>query len=126
MAKVEHWDDWLENMAEHLIWDTHKMLMRGWTNDSGTHIPALKRVSNSSEITEAQNNDEKSRVLHKTFFPNASCVGETDVTTDTEYPPAASLYKDCVCWRGISFHKMLLKWPSQSRNIWMDGSLALL
>ena len=66
--KRNHWRDWLEKAEDPDIWTANKYTSSSGSGGGNTRIPTLKTKEGGTE-QEASSNEEKSKVLAKTFFP---------------------------------------------------------
>ena len=66
--KRQHWRDWLEKASDPDIWTAHKYISASSPDGSNTRIPTL-RVQQGEQVTTAATNEDKGRLLVKTFFP---------------------------------------------------------
>ena len=67
-TKRQHWRDWLEKAEDPDIWTAHKYTSSPAGDGGKSRIPVLKVISNGQEDA-ATTNEEKSKLLAKTFFP---------------------------------------------------------
>ena len=67
-TKRQHWRDWLEKADDPDIWTAHKYTSSPAGDGGKSRIPVLKAERNAQE-TSATTNEEKSKILAKTFFP---------------------------------------------------------
>ena len=67
-TKRQHWRDWLEHTEDPDIWMVHKLISSPATDGAKARIPALKYSTGNEEST-ASDNQEKSKILAKSFFP---------------------------------------------------------
>ena len=67
-TKRQHWCDWLEKADDPDIWTAHKYTSSLAGDRGKSRIPVLKAERNRQE-TSATTNEEKSKILAKTFFP---------------------------------------------------------
>ena len=85
-AKKEHWEQWLEEVDSDNIWMAHMYTGSSPTDGGAARIPMLKKQTNSR--TENVNiNEEKSKLLYKTFFLRPPQRPPAD--TSTQYPDLA-------------------------------------
>jgi len=68
-AKRNHWRDWLEQASDPDLWTAQKYLNAPASDGGKTRIPDLKYTANGQQCT-ASDNQSKSKVLAKTFFPS--------------------------------------------------------
>jgi hypothetical protein len=66
--KKHHWRDWLEKVIDPDIWTAHRYISAPALDGSTMRISTLTAKYNGAEVT-ASTNEEKSRVLARTFFP---------------------------------------------------------
>jgi len=86
-TKNDHWNDWLENICAKTMWDAHRYMSQPASDGGKARIPALKRRNLNGKEEMVQDNNEKSRMFHDTFFfepPN-----DTGIDPDYEYPEEA-------------------------------------
>ncbi len=69
-SKVDHWTNWIEHLSNQMVWDAHKFVRADQSDGGRTRIPALVRTNEDGSTTTVQDNEEKSRILHSTFFYN--------------------------------------------------------
>jgi ribonuclease HI len=67
-CKKHHWRDWLEKAEEPDIWTANKYISAATADGTLSRIPTLVKTSEGNTIT-AATNEEKSKMLAKTFFP---------------------------------------------------------
>jgi len=60
--------DWLEGVNAKSVWDANQFISALGSDGGRTKIPALKEKINGRVVHEVQDNKEKSRMLHATFF----------------------------------------------------------
>lgn len=81
-SKRQHWRDWLERAEDPDIWTASKYISATSAMDgSGTRIPTLQ-VQVGEAVTKATTNEEKSKLLVRTFFPTKR--DETEEGQDVE------------------------------------------
>jgi len=71
-AKREHWDRFLASLDERLIWTAHRYASGDPTDGGQARIPPLKfsqAGNGAAQERLVESNENKSRVLHATFFP---------------------------------------------------------
>ena len=83
-TKLNHWRDWLEKAEDPDIWTVQKMLAAPASDGGSSKIPTLKYNTNGTELL-AKTNEEKGRILAKTFFPPKP--HPEPPTTNANYPP---------------------------------------
>ena len=81
-TKRQHWRDWLEKAEDPDIWTAHKYTSTPAGDGGKSRIPVLK-VTNSGQELSATTNEEKSKLLAKTFFPPRP---QDDTPTHFVYP----------------------------------------
>ena len=75
-SKRHHWRDWLERAVDPDIWTAHRYVSMAAADCNGARIPTLRAKVGESESS-AVTNEEKSKLLVKTFFPpKPTTVGE--------------------------------------------------
>ena len=67
-TKRQHWHDWLEKADDPDIWTAHKYTSSPAGDGGKSRIPILKSTHNGQEVN-VTSNEEKSKLLAKTFFP---------------------------------------------------------
>ena len=85
--KRQHWRDWLEKASEPDIWTAHKYISAASLDGNNTRIPTLKLKTGESEET-AVSNEEKGRMLVRTFFPTGNARPEPVSVQDEKIEPA--------------------------------------
>lgn len=65
--KGEHWEAWLENIDPSSLWDAYRCVTAPDSDGARIRIPPLWKTEEGRK-TEIRNNEEKSRLLHSTFF----------------------------------------------------------
>ena len=91
--KKQHWRDWLEKAEDPDIWTAHKYISAAAADGNNTRIPTLCRQAGESEIP-AATNEEKSRLLAETFFPQQNSNPTADEQEeDREVTPVCHLHK---------------------------------
>ena len=82
-AKKEHWEAFLEGVDEATVWNYSKYIRKGETDGGKTRVPPLQTTDEQGRPRLAQDNAEKSRILHTAFFPN---LGQENAPDPVEYP----------------------------------------
>ena len=86
-AKREHWDGFLASLDERTIWTAHQYTSGDPMDGGQARIPPLRggQTSDGADGERlAESNEDKSRVLHATFFPE---LERDDMShTDVVYP----------------------------------------
>ena len=67
-TKRQHWRDWLEKVEDTDIWTAHKYTSSPAGDGGKSRILVLKAEHDGQEVA-ATSNEEKSKMLAKTFFP---------------------------------------------------------
>ena len=67
-SKKDYWLQWIEEADSTNIWKVHKVVVEPSTDGGRTRVPVLKEEV-GGRVHERVSNDDKSRALHKTFFP---------------------------------------------------------
>jgi len=80
----DFWMDWLENINTKSVWDTNCFISMPGSDGGRMKIPMLKEKINGRVICELQDNTEKSRLLHTTFFKDPPAQEEDERTF--QYP----------------------------------------
>lgn len=86
-TKRHHWEDWIGNLDNKSMWDTHKYMKAPPTDGGRTRIPALETTKPNGEKTEVQDNKEKSKLFHKAFFYKP--LANSNIDPDYQYPEPA-------------------------------------
>jgi len=76
-AKREHWDGFLVSLEERTIWTAHRYMSGDPTDGGQARIPPLRGNQTSvgeDEKSLVETNEDKSRVLRATFFPELERV----------------------------------------------------
>ena len=63
-----HWNKWLEKVGEQDVWAANRFIASPPSDGGKARIPALKTPNDDGELTEVDDNEQKSRLLHKVFF----------------------------------------------------------
>ena len=66
--KWDHFNDWIENINVKNLWDAHRFTLAPVTDGAKVRILTLKKMSETRQTTEIQDNKGKSKLLHKAFF----------------------------------------------------------
>lgn len=73
-AKAKHWEDYLEEMNEDLLWGANRYISSPAGDGGKARIPTLSTMNIDGTSTLAETNEEKSKILARTFFPpNPTC-----------------------------------------------------
>jgi len=91
-TKTEHWEDWLENVNESSIWNTHNFTKQPATDGGKVRIPALKKMDEHGQTVEVLDNEEKSHILHKAFFYEPP--DNPGIDPMHQYPEPAFLFEE--------------------------------
>ena len=67
-TKKDHFNDWIENVNPKNIWDAHRFASAPVSDGAKTRIPTLKKTDADGRTIEIQDNEGKSKLLHKAFF----------------------------------------------------------
>ena len=94
-AKRNHWRDWLEKSSDPDLWTAHRYIMAPSGDGGKSRIPDLEQVT-SKGTNRASNNEEKSAMLAKSFFPppqagnaqGTNSTGETKGEANMQSRPA--------------------------------------
>ncbi|KAF7773567.1 hypothetical protein Agabi119p4_5734 [Agaricus bisporus var. burnettii] len=70
-AKKKHWEDFLEEAAEKDMWTASKYLTEPVGDGGNPRIPTLFTMDETGNRIEHNTNEEKAKVLSKTFFPDS-------------------------------------------------------
>ena len=100
-TKMEHWIDWLEGLDEASIWEASR-LATGPASDGGRMcIPTLQVTDPVTKriMHEATTNEEKGKLLFKTFFPPKPAT--SSVPENAWYP------RPCWIFQNITNEKIL-------------------
>jgi len=84
-AKTTHWDGFLSTLDEKSVWTVHKYASRNPTDGGRSHILTLKLATGKASSQIVKMNEEKSKLLHTTFFPNHAQSDQPQL--DSKYPP---------------------------------------
>ena len=88
--KKHHWHDWLEKATDPDIWTAHRYISAPASDGGTTRIPTLKVSQGDIEVT-ASTNEDKSKMLAKTFFPAKPPDVETTKDEQVFPPPVCGL-----------------------------------
>jgi hypothetical protein len=83
-AKLDHWNDFLENMMSSDIWMANRCLSSPTSNGGRTRIHMLKVKGRDGQVTEVNTNEGKAKTLAEAFFPPKPAM--STVPRDYEYP----------------------------------------
>ena len=84
--KQIHWRDWLEKAEDPDIWTVHRLISSPASDGGSSRIPGLKyKDPADNEEKTAANNEEKSRALAATFFPEKPPANTS--AEPSSYPP---------------------------------------
>jgi hypothetical protein len=86
-TKRDHYNDWIESINAGNIWDAHRFAMAPVTDGAKTRIPVLKKIDVDGQQTEVQDNEGKSKLLHKSFFYDPPA--DSGIDPDYQYPEPA-------------------------------------
>ena len=67
-AKKEHWEAFLEGVDEATVWNYSKYIRKGETDGGKTRVPPLQTTDEQGRPRLAQDNAEKSHILHTAFI----------------------------------------------------------
>jgi ribonuclease HI len=84
-TKKNHWRDWLERATDPDLWTANRYITAPPSDCGKTRIPELTYTSNEGQCR-ARSNEEKGRVLAKTFFPEKPSTINVDGPTETPTP----------------------------------------
>jgi hypothetical protein len=84
-TKKNHWRDWLERATDPDLWTANRYITAPPSDCGKTRIPELTYTSNEGQCR-ARSNEEKGRVLAKTFFPEKLSTINVDGPTETPTP----------------------------------------
>ena len=87
-SKRTHWRDWLERAEEPDIWTAHRYVSAAAADGSGTRIPTLK-TQKDGQVSIATTNEEKGKMLAKTFFPTEKANASDDYNEEDATPVCA-------------------------------------
>ena len=76
-TKKNHWRDWLEKATDPDLWTAHKYITAPPGDCGRTRIPDLV-FSDEEGQERASTNEEKGKILARTFFPDKPQAGEDD------------------------------------------------
>ena len=80
-AKCNHWRDWLEKSSDPDLWMAHRYITAPSGDRDRTRIPDLEQLTSGGKAS-ARNNEEKSNMLAKSFFPQKPATHEERVTKE--------------------------------------------
>jgi Endonuclease-reverse transcriptase len=83
-AKVQHWEEYLESLDDHLLWSANRYLANLATDGGKSRVPSLRTTTADGGQQTAETNKEKSGLLATTFFPPKPAVSQ--VPPDYRYP----------------------------------------
>jgi hypothetical protein len=83
-TKKQHWIEWLEDIEGNDIWTANRYVTSEPSDGSKSRIPTLKTTLADGSTVEASTNDDKSKLIAKSFFPSPPLVNS--VPQDQEYP----------------------------------------
>jgi ribonuclease HI len=86
-TKRDHYNDWIESINAGNIWDAHRFAMAPVTDGAKTRIPVLKKIDVDGQQTEVQDNEGKSKLLHKSFFYDPPA--DSGIDPNYQYPEPA-------------------------------------
>ena len=95
-SKKHHWRDWLERAVDPDIWTAHRYVSAAAMNGSNTRIPTLRAKVGESKST-AMTNEEKSKLLVKTFFPPKPSINGVTVRREDEVRGEEETVSEPVC-----------------------------
>ena len=84
-TKKNHWCDWLEKATDPDLWMAHKYITAPPSDCGKTRIPDLSYADSQGQ-QRASSNEEKGKVLAKTFFPKKPPINEMDAPATTPNP----------------------------------------
>ena len=84
-TKKNHWRDWLEKATDPDLWTAHKYITAPPGDCGRTRIPDLT-FSDSEGQKRASSNEDKGKVLAKTFFPEKPQESSEDAPLETSNP----------------------------------------
>lgn len=82
-CKRHHWRDWLEKAEDLDIWTAHRYISASAIEGNRSRIPTLITTHDREEM-KATTNEEKSRLLAKTFFPEKLVRSNTPSEQDVD------------------------------------------
>jgi hypothetical protein len=103
LTKKQHWIEWLEDIEGNDIWTANRYVTSEPSDGSKSRIPTLKTTLPDGSIVEATTNDDKSKLIAKSFFPSPPLVNS--VPQDQEYPDpvaAHTPFNSCQIKRAIA------------------------
>ena len=86
-TKRDHFNDWIENINAKNLWDAHRFASAPVTDGAKVRIPTLKKMSETGQTTEIQDNKGKSKLLHEAFFYRPPA--DPGIDPDYHYPNPA-------------------------------------
>ena len=105
--KRNHWRDWLEKAEDPDIWTANKYTSTSNAEGFNARIPTLKTKSGEVE-TVAISNEDKSKVLAKTFFPSKRMDSGSNLASE-EDPPDPVVEMDPLTKDQVAKHLAKLK-----------------
>ena len=84
-TKKNHWRDWLEKAMDPDLWTAHKYISAPPGDCGKTRIPDLMFTDNEGQHR-ASTNEDKGKILAKTFFPTKPVATEKDVQMIAQNP----------------------------------------
>jgi hypothetical protein len=69
-AKEQHWANYLEEATEAQLWTANKYLSEPTGDGGRARIPTLKVTHGDGQTKEVNTNEEKAKVISKSFFPD--------------------------------------------------------
>jgi hypothetical protein len=88
-TKQQHWLKWLEDIEVNDLWTANRYISSEPSDGGKTHIPTLMLIGPDNMVSKATTNNEKSRLLAKSFFPPPP---------DADLVPPDTIYPDPVEW----------------------------
>jgi endonuclease/exonuclease/phosphatase family metal-dependent hydrolase len=104
-SKRNHWRDWLEKAEDPDIRTANKYISAATADGNNARIPTLKAKVGGTEVT-AVSNDEKSKMLAQTFFPERRTAERPEAE---EEEPTTALKMDPLTREQIAKHMAKLK-----------------
>lgn len=86
-AKLSSWEKWIDDADPSSIWNIGKYIRAGPSDGGKSRIPPISSMDRHGSPITLKDNEAKSRVFHKTFFPLPHRAMQ--IPADFPYPPPA-------------------------------------
>ena len=90
--KKHHWRDWLEKVSEPDLWTANKYVAAPASDGGRTRVPTLRQQVDGREKT-ASSNQDKSKMLAETFFPNKPIDADNIYENNKYLTPACKAHQ---------------------------------